>query len=291
MEEGSLHISLQSLRVRVACLAVGLAGLLLFATGVSASAGEAIVHGLIWEDIDGDGEVDAGEPPVALDPPIYLARADGFIPASIHSKASGQFEFPPVPAGAYRISLPAVAGLHWVVVHPQRQLERGIEIPIDVGAGPVEVNIGLVRVSSLARFVGQATIAGVPVEHPIVDAVMNGKVCSFQSGIIPASGASSRIYSIAVASDVVIPGCAGELGAPIRFRVNGQPATETATWQPVSSSLLLTVDSLLTLSPANVGSGVRERHDAGVGGGGVLATLALIFVARGLTGRALRAQR
>lgn len=265
------------------CLALVIAGLLSVAAFAPADAAEAgIVRGLVWEDIDGDGRVDPGEPPIQFDRPLSIASPEGMHRVSAQTNSSGRFEFPPMLPGRYRVNLPEVAGLTWVVVHPRRQLEGGIEVAVEVGGGAVEVNIGLIRVASLARFTGRATISGVEVDQPAVEALVNEKVCSFRSGLVPPGILSSRIYTIAVASNAVIPGCADELGAPITFRVNGQPAIEATRWQPASSFLLLTVGSAAAPVPARVGNGVlrqtTEHRERGLG------SLAVLIV---LTGRAL----
>lgn len=285
-----MNVPLRSL-LRDGCLALIIAVLLSFGAHAPADAAdEGVVRGLIWEDIDGDGRVDPGEPPISFDRPIYLESASGLIRAQSIPTAAGRYAFPPVGPGQYHINLGGeVAGLTWVAVHPQLQLERGIQIAVEVGATSTELDIGLVRVSSLARFNGRATIGSVEVEHPTVEAFVNGKLCSFRSGLVPAFGGSARVYTIAVASNAVIPGCAGELGAPITFRVNGILANESATWQPAESFLLLTAGGPATPFPARVGSGTRHDADSAsmVGGAGALALL-FVLTARTLTGRLRR---
>ena len=266
--------------LRVAgCLALVMLSLFAAHTPHSASAAdEGVVRGVIWEDIDGDGRLDLGEPPVAFDRPIYLSTSAGgqFIAQTIPS-STGTYAFAPVAPGRYRVNL--ILDQQWIAVYPQRQFLGLIEIPVAVAANSVPVDIGLIRVTSLARFAGPVTSDGVPVQHPHVEAFVNGTPCSVPR-LLPAFGGSFFSYTIAVASSAVTSGCAGELGAPITFRVNGQPIAETATWQPGSFYFPMTVPPVAFPSPARVGGGVGHQRDELTQGGAALLALTLVLTAR-----------
>lgn len=248
---------------------------------------EGAVAGTFWEDQNGNGQRDTGEPPLRLGRPFYLMSGPERVVASAVPDENGAYQFPPVPAGEYSIRIPAVLGHQWVLTHPRRQFDGEVALPIRVGTDPVEVNIGLFMVSSLPRFSGQARIGETPVEHPVVEAVVRGQVCSFRSGaILPSS--FTRAFGVAVASDALISGC-GRPGDRIEFRVNGTLARETATWTPGDVGLILTVPSATAPSPSRAGSGTGEPPDRPRTANASLATLTVLFVlaARLVGGRSL----
>jgi hypothetical protein len=72
------------------------------------------------------------------------------------------------------------------------------------------------------------TVDGAPTAAR-VEAFVNGKECSFRSGI-RSPHAIPDLYLLAVASEALIPGC-GRPGDEVRFTIDGRPANETAVWQ------------------------------------------------------------
>ena len=244
----------------------------------------ATIRGLIWEDSDGDARRDADESGINLGVSIHLATLDGLFVAQTMPSTAGNYQFPPVAPGRYRITWGETAGFRWVVTAPARQLSGTILVPVETEEGETEMNIGLIPVSVLAGFSGQTEIFGRRVERPVVEALVNGRVCSFRSGPIFESSIT-RAYAVAVASDAILPGC-GKPGDQVEFRVNGLVANETATWAPTRTGLLLTVGAGATPSPSKVGDGVLPPSGGAIGQYVLaIAALALVSVARASTGR------
>lgn len=91
---------------------------------------------------------------------LVLAEVEGGVVATTHSDESGQFRFPEVPSGDYRVSLvaPAVAGIDplFEVLEPESQL-------VAVGTDPVDLVFAVVGLVP-ARITGTVRCDGDPVE-------------------------------------------------------------------------------------------------------------------------------
>jgi len=214
---------------------------------------QAMVSGMVWEDINGNASFDPGER-LVVGQELLLEGPHGGS-SHIRTDGNGSFQFNeaggvPITPGSYRLLLGGGVN-EWVATSPRRILGGPIVFDLTVGSTPVEVKIGLVSQASLAQFRGTAVVNGQAVERLVVEALVNGRLCSFPSGFIyPHDGSddpSSR-YWVAVASDALMPGC-GRPGDQVSFRVNGLLAHQTAAWQPGTTILDLNVGAAVPATP------------------------------------------
>jgi hypothetical protein len=218
--------------------------------------------------------MDVGEPSVSGQE--VTLRSDTLGVKTATTTEVGEFEFTSVAPGTYLVQLMGDAGQVWVATYPDRVLQGTMETKIDVTATSASnVDFGLFPVDSLARYRGTVVRDGSLISHELsVEAIVNNRACSFPSGL-RSSDASPGAYSIAVASDVLVPGC-GKPGDIITFQIDGARALQSETWEIGLFQIDLSVTTPPSTEPTSVPEASAEaRHPVTIsppdtGSGGLL---------------------
>jgi hypothetical protein len=181
---------------------------------------------------------------------------------------SGRYTFPGLAPGAYLLVAGDTATSQLIMTYPVHRATGLLARDVLLGASSVTgIDLGLHRPDDLPVFVGSAFVNATPSVFPDVRAFVGGVDCTFPASVLPTDFDPST-YQISVLSSELLDGCA-DPSDKVTFTVNGLPANESATWEPVSGPFL---ELELTVGPPFAatyigafmpGNGVEPRRQFG----------------------------
>jgi len=216
----------------VAILAISLHG------GAGAGSPTGSVSGVLFDDLDGNGVRDAGEPGL----PGQAIGLDGVAAQFTRTDDDGSFEFPVVDPGEYVLStnIPDGVGFCVDVIPGFDPLLRSwclsIELPWDATPEPVPITVepgSQLTFELAARPADVAFLTGIAVleddyapDGTTVAAFVDGQECGSTT-----TGGFELNYELFVLGARERDGCA-EPGDTVTFEIGGVPAQDTTTFTP-----------------------------------------------------------
>jgi hypothetical protein len=220
---------------------------------VAHAAAELSITGTVWDDTNGDGVRQSGEPGSPnlgvelgrlLGGKFVFTDANGFLlfrdaqGRYVRTDTTGQYKFANLEPGSYAVRLQTgTAGHTRFLTYPARRASGEYDVAVTLESQPLtDVNFGLYFAAGVPTYRGIAWINGAPVsEQPRIRirAFIDGLECTAPGGILP-TDQTPNTFLIGVAPASLVPGC-GEPGKTVRFTINGQPANETVTWKPLAA--------------------------------------------------------
>ena len=122
----------------------------------SSSSGYGSVFGRVWNDLNKNGQQDAGESGLS-DTLVELQNTQGKSLRSVRTNEDGSYQFVMVPSGTYRIQVVANGGYHF---SPQNQTSdfRDSDVNPFSGVSSVAVGAGVIRTIDAGLFENTSTI-------------------------------------------------------------------------------------------------------------------------------------
>jgi hypothetical protein len=178
------------------------------------------ISGVIWEDLNLDGQRQDAEPGLRTS-----IRLSGPAAATMTTGADGSYRFRGLAAGQYRLAL-GEAGQNFLATYPVSTVRGPIAVDVALGVESLDrMDFGLTR--NFSTLSGIAWVDANRTVEPEVHAFVDGRLCSFpRPSVVSPTDIGPGFYQIYFPPQELLASCARD-GAVVSFTVNGRPANET----------------------------------------------------------------